>query len=43
MRFGVVNVGPLKSARNIEPFAMLNISLGYGRGMGTSMGFTLLR
>jgi len=43
MGFDVVNAGPLKSARNLEPLAMLNISLGYGQGLGTSMGFTLLR
>lgn len=43
MGFDVVNAGPLKSARNIEPLAMLNISLGYGQGLGTSIGFTLLR
>jgi 8-hydroxy-5-deazaflavin:NADPH oxidoreductase len=43
MGFDVVNAGPLKSATNIEPLAMLNISLGYGQGLGTSMGFSLLR
>ena len=43
MGFDVVNAGPLKSARNIEPLAMLNISLGYGQGLGTSTGFALLR
>lgn len=43
MGFDMVNAGPLKSARNIEPLAMLNISLGYGQGLGTSIGFTLLR
>lgn len=43
MGFDVVNAGPLKSARNLEPLAMLNISLGYGQGLGTSIGFTLLR
>lgn len=43
MGFDAVNAGPLKSARNIEPLAMLNISLGYGQGLGTSIGFTLLR
>jgi 8-hydroxy-5-deazaflavin:NADPH oxidoreductase len=43
MGFDVVNAGPLKSARNIEPLATLNISLGYGQGLGTSMGLTLLR
>ena len=43
MGFDVVNAGPLKSARNLEPLAMLNIALGYGQGLGTSMGFTVLR
>jgi len=43
MGFDAVNAGPLKSARYIEPLAMLNISLGYGQGLGTGMGFTLLR
>lgn len=43
MGFDVVDAGPLKSARNIEPLAMLNISLGYGQGLGTSMEFTFLR
>lgn len=43
MGFDVVNAGSLKSARNIEPLAMLNISLGYGQGLGTGIGFTLLR
>ena len=43
MGFDAVNAGPLKSARNIEPLAMLNISLGYGQGLGTSIGFALLK
>lgn len=43
MGLDMVDAGPLKSARNIEPLAMLNISLGYGQGLGTSMGFTLLQ
>jgi predicted dinucleotide-binding enzyme len=43
MGFDVVNAGPLKSARNIEPLAMMNISLGYGQGLGTTIGFALLR
>jgi predicted dinucleotide-binding enzyme len=43
MGFDVVSAGPLKNARNIEPLAMLNISLGYGQGLGTSVGFALLR
>lgn len=41
--FDVVDCGPLKSARNIEPLAMLNISLGYGAGLGTNIGFSLNR
>ena len=40
MGFDVVNAGPLKSARTL---AMLNISLGYQQGLGTGIGFTLLR
>ena len=43
MGFDAVHAGPLKSARNIEPLAMLNISLGYGQGLGTSIGFALLK
>lgn len=43
MGFDAVSAGPLKSARNIEPLAMLNISLGYGQGLGTGIGFALLR
>jgi NADPH-dependent F420 reductase len=43
MGFDVVNAGPLKSARTLEPLAMLNISLGYQQGLGTGIGFTLLR
>lgn len=43
MGFDVVNAGSLKSSRNIEPLAMLNISLGYRQGLGTGMGFAPLR
>jgi 8-hydroxy-5-deazaflavin:NADPH oxidoreductase len=43
MGFDAVNSGPLTSARNIEPLAMLNIALGYGQGLGTGIGFTLAR
>ena len=43
MGFDMVNAGPLKSARTLEPLAMLNISLGYQQGLGTGIGFTLLR
>jgi predicted dinucleotide-binding enzyme len=41
MGFDVVDTGPLKSARYVEPLAMLNISLAYGLGMGTDIGFSL--
>ena len=41
--FDVVDAGPLESARNLEPLAMLNISLGYGQGLGTDIGFSLNR
>ncbi len=43
MGFDAVDAGPLKAARNIEPMAMLNISLGYGMGHGTSVGFSFDR
>ena len=43
MGFDAVDAGPLKAARNLEPMALLNISLGYGLGHGTSIGFSLLR
>ncbi len=38
-----VDAGPLKAARNLEPLAMLNISLGYGLGHGNMIGFSFLR
>lgn len=38
-----VDAGPLKSARLLEPLAMLMIHLGYGMGMGTGIGLSLLR
>jgi NADPH-dependent F420 reductase len=41
--FDAVDAGPLKNARNVEALAMLNISLGYGQGLGTNIGFTLNR
>ena len=43
MGFDAVDAGPLKAARNIEPMAMLNISLGYSMGHGTSIGFSFIR
>jgi predicted dinucleotide-binding enzyme len=41
--FEPVDVGPLKSARYLEPMAVLMIGLGYGMKMGTKMGLKLLR
>lgn len=43
MGFDAVDAGPLKSARNLEPLALLNIGLGYGMGHGTSVGFSYVR
>ena len=43
MGFDSVDAGALKAARNLEPMALLNISLGYGLGHGTSIGFSFLR
>ncbi len=40
--FDVVDAGPLKSARLLEPLGMLNITLGYGLKMGNKIGFKLL-
>ena len=40
--FDAVDAGPLQNARLIEPFAALNIQLGYALGMGTQIGFKLL-
>jgi predicted dinucleotide-binding enzyme len=41
--FDAVDAGLLVAARNLEPLAMLNISLGYGMGHGTSVGFSFNR
>lgn len=41
--FDVVDCGPLKGARNIEPMALLNIQLGFAFGLGTNIGFSLNR
>lgn len=43
MGFDAVDAGPLKAARNLEPLAFLNISLGYGLGHGQTIGFSFLR
>ena len=40
--FDAVDAGPLKNARLLEPFAFLNMQLGYVLGMGTQIGFKLL-
>jgi len=41
--FEVIDVGPLKNARLIEPLGMLWIELAYNQGMGTDIAFKLLR
>lgn len=41
--FDAVDAGPLKNARLLEPLALFNIQLGYTLGMGTQIGFKLLR
>jgi len=41
--FDVVDAGPLKNARLLEPLAYLNIQLGYVLGQGTQIGFKLVR
>ena len=41
--FDAVDGGPLKNARFLEPFAYFNIQLGYVLGLGTNMGFRLVR
>jgi len=41
--FEPIDAGPLKSARYLEPLAMLMIQLGYGQGMGTNIALNLVR
>jgi 8-hydroxy-5-deazaflavin:NADPH oxidoreductase len=41
--FDVVDAGPLKNARYLEPLAGLNIYLGYGAGLGTAIAPTWIR
>lgn len=43
MGFETVDAGSLKNARYLEPLAGLNIYLGYGAGLGTSIAPTWLR
>lgn len=41
--FPVIDAGGLKNARYLEPLAGLNIFLGYGAGLGTSIAPTWIR
>ena len=41
--FDPVDAGKLKAARYLEPMGMLMISLGYGLGMGTKLGYRLVK
>ncbi len=41
--FEPVDAGGLKAARYLEPMGMLMINLGYGLGMGTSIGYKLVK
>ena len=41
--FETVDAGPLKNARLLEPVGFLNIQLGYMLGLGTEIGFKLVR
>ncbi|MFX1391771.1 MAG: NADPH-dependent F420 reductase [Promethearchaeota archaeon] len=41
--FDVIDVGPLRNAKFIEPLGMLWIELAYNQGMGTDIAFKLLR
>ncbi len=43
MGFKTVDAGSLKNARYLEPLAGLNIYLGYGAGLGTSIAPTWIR
>lgn len=43
MGFLVVDAGPLKNARYLEPLAGLNIYLGYGAGLGTAIAPAWIR
>ncbi len=41
--FFTIDAGPLKNARYLEPLGGLNIYLGYGAGLGTSIAPTWIR
>jgi len=40
--FDAIDAGPLKSARMLEPLALLNITLGFTMKMGREIGFKLI-
>jgi predicted dinucleotide-binding enzyme len=40
--FDPVDIGGLSGARYLEPMAMMLINLGYGLGMGSSIGYRLI-
>ena len=40
MGFATIDAGGLKNARYLEPLAGLNVYLGYGAGLGTSIAPT---
>lgn len=41
--FDPVDAGPLKAARYLEPMGMLIIGIGYDLGMGTNIGYRLVK
>jgi len=43
MGFATVDAGGLKNARYLEPLGGLNIYLGYGAGLGTSIAPTWIK
>ena len=43
MGFATVDAGGLKNSRYLEPVAGLNIYLGYGAGLGTSIAPTWIK
>ena len=43
MGFDVIDAGPLRNARYLEPLGGLNVYLGYGAGLGTAIAPTWLR
>ena len=41
--FESIDAGPLRSARYLEPMGSEMITLGYDLGMGTDIGYRLVR